>query len=211
MFNVNDDKFQDGGKSLVFNNGVTGVVEGCLITVSKKTAKDHERAPDYKIIVKDKVQIENKDKVEEDKIYPVNKGYYYQDEFKSEKAEVFFVKELKHLLKMVDHPTNEDGELKFEKSFSSYNDFLDYTMKYIATSSSSKTFDVVVDYGKENYPQKFLQLNGYPYYICRSGSMKLTLSKDALTERPKDDSESPFKGDTDDTSKSDGMDWLSQK
>lgn len=191
-FNVNDPSFQEGSANLVFNKGLTGVVTDVKIKVVKKTVSDKETSPDYKIYVWDKDQIANIDKLTDDKIYPVNKGFYYTSEFKTEKGKQFAVRELRQFLKVAGHPADEKGNFIFgETTFKDYNAFLDYTMLYLKKtidSDSSLKFDVSVDYGTKDYPKEFLQLNGFPHWICRTGAEKLALSRDSLLERPKKDS-----------------------
>jgi hypothetical protein len=189
-FNVNDPGFQETPSSLVFNKREAGVVTGVKIKVVKKTSKDPENSPDYKVFAWDKNQITNTEKIEDDKIYPVNKGYYYQNEFKSEQSKGFFVRDLRNLLRSVNHPADDKGNFLFEKEFKDYNDFMDYVMAYVnnAIKKDPLEFDVVVDYGDDYKASKFLRLNGFPHWICKSGVEKLSLSRNAIIVRPKADS-----------------------
>lgn len=186
MSYLNQEKFEEKPKGLVFNAGKTGIVKECKVTVVKKTSSDAEKSPDYKIIVFDKSQQENKDTTIQN--YPVNKGYYYNNKFKSEKQEKFAVNELKHLLKIFGHSLNLEKEIITTTPVNSYNEFLDYTMNFIRTSVP-KLFDVVVDYGTSAYPKQFLQLNGYPWWIGECNS-KLSNASNVLLERPKPDEQS---------------------
>lgn len=188
------DEFADFPQSLFFNKGETGVVENCKITIEKKEDGGNERAPEYKVVVFDAEQVANNN--DETTIYPVNKGYFYKSEFKSKAAERYAANELKHLLKTFDHPESTEGKLLLEKEINNYNEFLDYTMAYIKKSLSNnpiKRYDVVVSYGSLGYEKKFLQLEGNPWYIGKTGS-KLALKDNAITERPKPDNEDNNQG-----------------
>jgi hypothetical protein len=182
MSYLNQDKFQEKPKSIVFNNGKAGVVTNCKLQVVKKTAEDNEKSPAYKILAFDQDQQTNKD--ESIVNYPVNKAYFYTDIFNTEKGESFAVNELKHLLKTFDHLTDETG-LKIEEPINSYNNLLDYTMKYVNThiKSVNPFVDVVVDYGNAGFAKQYLQLNGYPWWIGKTGA-KLSNSRVAILERP---------------------------
>ena len=187
MSYLDNEKFEDKPAILTFNGGKAGVVRNCTVKVEKKGSGDRENAPEYKVLAWDENQVKNVDGVAEEKIYPVNKGYFYRDTFASDRAEQFAVNELKHVLKTFDHEL--DGiKLKLSREIKDYNDFLDYTMEFLfgAIKGGNNTFDLVVDYGNTGYEKSFLQLNGYPWYIGKCGA-KLENSRNAIIERPTPD------------------------
>lgn len=191
------DGFEDKPVGLGFNGNEAGVVRNCVVKVERKGSGEKETAPEYKMLGWDEKQVANVDNIDGDKIYPVNKGYFYKDKFNSDKAEQFAVNELKHLLKTFDHPfkKNDKGilvpdiDVEIEKNFKGYNDVLDYTMKFVATKikEGNNKFDLVVDYGNPGYEKSFLQLNGYPWYIGKLGS-DIKNSNKAIMKRPEAES-----------------------
>lgn len=192
----NPNSFEEKKGALVFNNGEAGVVKGCNVRLSKKGDKDPENFPNYKLEGWSPEQVENKQEMEKDSIYPVNKGFYHQDkEFKSKDAEKFRVNELKHLLKVADHPMDGDN-LVFKEKFGSFNEFMDYSMEFFAKAinNSNKLFDLAVDYGNDAYPKKFLQLNGFPWYICKAGEIKLQNRANSLMKKPEPEDKEPDAG-----------------
>lgn len=206
MYNINNENFNapenggSGATKYIFNNGKAGVVPGCTVKVTKKDSKEVSTAPNYKLEGLDEAQQKALANGEEN-IYPVNKGFWYKDsynsdssnKFSSEKAESYAVNELKHLLKTFGHPHEYiEGNLniKIDAELKCFNDFLDYVMDFIQKSDNNTKYDLVVDYGNENYPKSFLQLNGMPWYIKASSDDKTELQTkiNALLERPKPDS-----------------------
>jgi hypothetical protein len=196
-FDPNSEEFAEKGTALIFNDGNAGVKEKCLIKIEKKTETDSPNGPDYKLYGWDQAQVENNLNLEQDRIYPVNKGFFKRDEFNSKAAERFAINELKHLLKITGHKVDDKDSLVFDRSFESPNDFMDYTMHFMNSqlnANPSWRFDLVVDYGNKDFPKKFLQLNGYPWYICKSDTIKLQNKRDVLMEKLEfDDEEVPFK------------------
>jgi len=204
MSYLDQEKFDDKPKALVFNNGKAGVVIGCKVTVERKGENDNENAPDYKLFAWDTEQTVNSD--DSISVYPVNKGFYYSSGFKSPAAEKYAVNELKHLLKTFGHEINENDQLDYKRDIKDYNDFLDYAFIFIKESLSAnkgQMFDIVVDYGNGNFPSDFLRLNGYPWYIGVPGS-KLNNKNDAIMERPVKDSEKDSSS-SDDSSEGSGF------
>jgi len=204
MSYLDNEKFEEKGQKLIFNKGEAGVVENCRVAVGRRSSEDSERAPIYKIIVEDLAQQANNDP--EVLSYPVNKGYFYQDNFKSDGAEKYAVNELKHLQKVFGHKVN-GNDLIYTVEFKDYNDFLDYTFKFINESlknDKGQIFNVAVDYGNGNYPNDFLRLNGYPWYINIAG-IAVQNKQDAIMKRPVKNSEE----ESDATkSKNSESDWL---
>lgn len=187
---LDDPKFKEKPKALVFNNGSAGVVRNCKIDVTRKTSEDSERAPEYKLLAYDTEQIVNSD--DTISVYPVNKGFFYQESFKSDRGEQYAVNELRNLLKTIEHPLDDNLQLKFSREIKGYNDFLDYTFDYIVVTLKTKKnllVDIVVDYGDDYKASSFLRLAGYPWYIGVTGS-KLNNKRDAIMERPTPESES---------------------
>ena len=216
------DQFEEKPQSLVFNGGVAGIARACAVVVSKRGKDEPETRPVYKLEVFDPEQQANSS--DSIPVYPVNKGFYYKGNWdkslsdsenkaagnhKSEAAERFAVNELRHLLKIVNHPTTKnDKEVDTiipQRPVKNFNDFMDYTFEFMAKAiKEDKTlmFDVAVAYGNEKFPNDFLQLEGYPWYIDIAGS-KISLRNDAITERPKKDSE----GETETSSTDEGSFW----
>lgn len=209
------ENFKEEAKStkLIFNDGKAGVVNDVKVQVVKKD--DDSNKPDYSIYAYDKAQVENTGNVDEKDIYPVNKGYFKSNSydsnkdyngnreannFTSEGAEQFAVNELKHLLKTFGHEITKNSEgldiVVPKADISCYNDFLDYTMLFVKEqiSNSAERFDVCVDYGSignngQSYAKKYLQLNGFPWWIVKCGE-SIKNANNAILERPTPDSES---------------------
>lgn len=191
---LNQDKFEEKPQSLVFNGGKAGVVRGCKVEIVRKTSEDRETAPEYKLLAYDTEQTTNSN--DSVAVYPVNKGYFHTKEFKSDGGEKYAVNELRHLLKTFGHEVNDKNQVVFEEKFESFNNFMDYTFKFIENTlkaNSGLMFDVVVDYGNGDYPKDYLQMNGFPWYIGVPGAT-LQNKRDAILERPeKDKEDTPYK------------------
>lgn len=155
----------------VFNNGMAGVVAGCTVRFEKRKSTDPTNQPIYKLIA-----------VDPNTGGEINKGFFYNDKFPSKAQENFFKNEMTHLLRAfeVKNPRRE---------FDTYREMLDYVIQSCRENNSEeKTFYIVADYGTLKWPKRFLQLNGYPWYIMPSdGGREPSLRDDALTERPTPD------------------------
>lgn len=165
MINLNDERFEDKAVK-IFNGGEAGVVLGCGYHVVKKTKEDSDNSPLYKLYIVDDAGGE------------INRGYYTN--FKSEKAEEFFVREMKHLIRAF--------RLELPTSYDSYDDMLSTVMKGIRDKEGEYKINVAVCYGSESYPKRFLELDGF-WGLMNSEDGIPKLSPNALRVRPVNDDE----------------------
>lgn len=194
MSYLKQDKFEERPSSLVFNGGKAGIVRGCKVVVKRRGADDPTNQPMYRLEVYDTDQQTNTN--DSITIYPVNKGFFYREEkWNSEAHEKYAVNELKHLLKTFDHPIEKNSkgvdDIVEQRDIKDYNDFIDYTFEFLGKTLSENKglmFDIAVDYGTEEFPQKYLQLNGYPWYIMKQGST-ISNKNNAKMDRPTPDGE----------------------
>ncbi len=174
----------------IFNEGLAGVVSNCSVKFEKRKDTEPKNLPIYKLIAIDSNGAE------------VNKGFFYNDKFDSEAKERFFKNEMRHLLKIfkVENPKNE---------FDSFPEMLDYVINECRKNSEGAKFNVVVDYGTDKWPKRFLQMNGYPWYIMPNDS-PASLRNDALQIRPIPDSETKTEDLATTSSDKDSVDdWIS--
>lgn len=165
MINLLDEKFESK-EVKVFNSGKAGVVESCSFKVERKSAKDADNAPDYKLFLIDENSGE------------MNEGLYTPKEDASEAAKDFFVKKMLHYIKEFEVPAIDKVE--------SYGALLDYTMKGIRDVQDSDTkVNVAVCYGNTKRPNRFLEIDGF-WGLKNVKSATPRLSNNALTERPEE-------------------------
>lgn len=146
--NLNDSKFQE---SKIFNNGKAGLVTDVTLSVAKKTAEDHEMAPDYKLIVTDSDGSE------------INAGFYYfkprdgATQTEVESSQGYEVGRYVHLARAV---MGEDYVLP---EVNSVEEALDVVMKLVMDNAGSKKFNVYTNYGTVGYPKQYLQVRRYNF------------------------------------------------
>lgn len=173
MINLNEERFEDK-EIKIFNAGNAGVVKNCNVRIEKKSADDHENAPDYKLYVTDDAGGE------------VNKGYYKQDDFQRAsnpgKAEEMYVKDMKHLAKVFRVQDQLPAQVN------SYGELMDITMKLCNKNQDNVKVDVAVCYGTKQRPNKrgYLEINGI-WDIQNSEDGGVRMRPNMLTERPQPD------------------------
>jgi len=169
MINLNDKKYEDKSPK-IFNGGRAGIVKDCDIRVEKKTKEDPENSPLFKLYIIDSADGE------------MNKGYYTN--FKSEKAEEFFVREMKHLINVF--------RLKVPEAYDSYDEMLSTIMKAIKEKEGEVKVNVAVAYGTEAYPKRFLELDGF-WGLMNVEDGVPRLNPNAILDRPAGDDETGAK------------------
>lgn len=136
--NLNDAQYEVTGGGKIFNGGDAGIVNGIKVRIERKKAADSEKAPKYKIILKDENDAE------------MNKGYFDSIDAKySDAQKGFFVKEMKHLASLF------GAELP--ATIETYDGLLDAAMK-VCFEKGEIVANVAVSYGTKDYPKAFLEI-----------------------------------------------------
>lgn len=172
---IYSEEYKDQDLNPIFNGGMAGVVKGCAARVEKKTDKDPDNFPKYRIVYID------------EKGGEINKGYFDNYDEASDKAKKYFVKEMRHLL--------DQSGTKLATKANSYSELLDAAMKELYKAMPKNKYNLAVSFGTESYPKSFLEINGY-WGILNVDSDRLpNVSKDALRERPAPDNDLINSGD----------------
>jgi hypothetical protein len=178
--NINDEKYNDKPLNPIFNGGVAGVAKNISARVEKKKDGDSDNAPKYKIIFTDENNGE------------FNKGYFDNVDGASQKAQDYFVREMKHLLR--------ESNTKTEKEkYTSYSEILDDTMKILYKEMPKNKYNVAVSFGSKDFPKRFLELDGFWGLRNIDSDLMPNLTKDALRVRPMPDNEETVNNDLVDT------------
>jgi hypothetical protein len=149
MIDLNSKQFNSVSK--IFNDGNAGKVDNVTLDVEKKKAGDNEKAPDYKLIVKDEAG------------NTINAGFYYptKDPSKTEEANQKYanmqVSRVVHIARAV---VGKDYDFPAVKSVKEAYDTL---FKIIKDEAGEKKFSVFVTYGSKTYAKKFLELRFFNF------------------------------------------------
>ena len=197
MIDIYSEEYKDKELNPIFNGGMAGVVKNCTARVEKKTDKDPDNFPKYRIVYID------------EKGGEINKGYFDNYDDASDKAKKYFVKEMRHLL--------DQSGTKLAVKANSYSELLDAAMKELYKAMPKNKYNIAVSFGTESYPKSFLEINGYWGVLNVDADRLPNTPKDALIERPtpdgdltpdekKDVDELSFGGDSE-TFEEDSTDW----
>ena len=177
-WDLNDDNFnvKEGGNK-VFNGGVAGVVENCSASVTKKADGDHERAPDYKVMVADS----------EGRTLDI--GFWYPDaevESDADKKRKYGAK-LSHVARCF-----MGQDFKFPQ-YNSGKEMLDGIMATLRPVAPKVPVRVLTTYGTSMGVKNYPIIRNYPRFIepmsVNLDDSKLAPSSIDLMERPSADNE----------------------
>lgn len=173
MFDLNEKKF---GGTVVFNNGLGGVVKNVNITIEQKQADEPDTYPNYRLVATD------------DAGAKVNRGFYYPkaDPNKSnelnEESAVREVGRVIHIAKAV-----LGNDYNFPK-VASVKEAYDILFKLISENSTDKLFNVFVSYGTKDYPSKYLGFRYFNFIEANSvENSRLRVGPQDLLERLEQD------------------------
>lgn len=188
MINLNDSKFATA-TSKVFNGGKAGVAENVTVSVAKRGADEAQNRPDYKITYTDA------------KGGTVDDGVYLpkaDDQGYEGRVERLF----KKLVAIVHATLGKD--YKFPE-FKSETEAFKALFKIINDNSGATPVNVVVTYGSQDYPKKFLTVRGIQFIEkYEEGEVtSLGLWTKDLKVRPEANDEAPSTDTTTDTAADD--------
>jgi hypothetical protein len=146
MINLNDSKFATA-TSKVFNNGKAGVAQNVTVSVSKRGADEAQNRPDFKITYTDA------------KGGTVDDGIYLpkaDDQGYEGRVDRLF----KKLVAIVKATLGED--YKFP-GFKSEGEAFKALFKIINDNSGATPVNVLVTYGSQDYPKKYLTVRGIKF------------------------------------------------
>lgn len=149
MIDLNSKQFDSVSK--IFNDGNAGKVDNVTLAVEKKKAGDHEKAPDFKLLVKDEAG------------NMINAGFYYptKDPSKTDEANQKYanmqVARVVHVARAV---VGKDYDFPAVKSVKEAYETL---FKIIGDEAGDKKFSVFVTYGSKLYAKKFLELRFFNF------------------------------------------------
>ncbi len=130
----------------IFNDGITGIVEGVNIRIELKGPQDVENAPDYKLYAKDKIG-------------EVNEGFYYQD---SEENPGWKSYQAQRLIRLARGVLGDDFVFP---EYDTPKDALDGVMKLIVPAIKGISFRVAVTYGTIKRPSQYLGFKSFGRFI----------------------------------------------
>ncbi len=159
---INLNKSDDFVKEFkIFNDGRAEVVENVRVRIDKKSTKDNDKSPDYKLVATD-------DKGD------INEGFYYQEPDKDGNTKGFDSYQAQKLIQLA------RGVLGKDVSFPVFNtprETLDGVMKMVAPALVNKLFRVVACYGTTKRKTAFLGFKPFGSFIQPMTEMNsLTLS-----------------------------------
>ena len=147
MINLNSKDFAEKG---IFNNGAAGLAKNVTLTVERKSPEDKETAPDYKVVISDKLG-------------SINAPFWHFANRDGEDMETRgkrFNREvgrIVHIVRAIMGGDYEFPEFKTEK------EAWDGLFKIIRDNAGSKQFNVFVTYGTTSYPKEYLQLRYFNF------------------------------------------------
>lgn len=143
MLNFTDSKYEEKVK-VIFNNGNAGIVRNCDARIESKKPTDDPLSPLYKIYFKDP-----------NNGAEINRAYFApKDSFVNEKQELFFMREMKHIL------TQCNANIP-NQNWSRPVDILSYVMETCKDLITKEHFAVAVCFGNTKKPSQFLEVNGF--------------------------------------------------
>lgn len=167
MLKLGDEKYQEKDRKIVFNGGKAGVVRNCSVRIEKRVDGENELAPKYKMYFTDENGAE------------INRGFFSPN-IKSEKQDLFFMREMNHILKQC------DVAIPKEQGFNTHEEILDFVMKSCKDIIKTQKFGVAVSYGTAKKPSSYLEVGGFWEFRNEkfiTDTDPLILGKDALRER----------------------------
>ena len=193
MIDLNNSEYEVLEGKVAFNGGQAGVIGNTKASVVKKTAEDHENAPDYKIVFTDKEGGE------------VNKAIYYPDSDnpKATKAMGMIVKHIFHVCK----GNKDDLPL-----FKDYKDMVDSAMILLKGTAPKFKANVSTNYGsgKPEYQKAFMEVRNFPPFFELDTDVSKTRlfnsKSEFLTKKVQDNPADAFTGGNSDSS-STSDDW----
>lgn len=149
MINLNDSQY-DAKVAKIFNEGLAGITENVTISVKRKTAEDKDKAPDYKLVIKDEGGSEIAHP-----FYFITEATQYKSIEDQIKAQGMF---LKHLLHSIINPAAQIPQ------FSTATDMLNGCMKLIhdhIKANPTQKFRIFTNYGSVKAPKQYIQLRSW--------------------------------------------------
>jgi len=147
---INLNKSDDFVKEFkIFNDGNAGVVENVRVRIDKKSTKDHDKSPDYKLVATD-------DKGE------INEGFYYQEPDAEGNTKGFDNYQAQKLIQLAKGVLGKDINFPV---FNSPRETLDGVMKMVAPALMNKLFRVAACYGTTRRKTAFLGFKPFGSFI----------------------------------------------
>lgn len=195
MFNLNDKKFKG---SVIFNNGLGGLVKNVKISVQKRDIASPQTHPDYQLVVEDS----NGGKL--------THGFFVPRQREGEDPSAFQVRATREVGRIVHIARAVMGNNYDFPNASTAQEAFDTLFGLVAKNCGSGEYNVYVNYGTQGYPKRFLELRYFNFIENSEGGSTLRPRQDDLLERPQADEPSTDSSDDDDILVSDPtaeVDW----
>jgi hypothetical protein len=153
MINLNDEKFNAGSGSAIFNGNIAGKVENVTVSIEKKGADEKEKAPDYRVVFTDSSG------------GTLNIGYWYisgPDNYGNSEDDRIRKQgtALKHLVHAI------CGEGAQIPTFSDAQGMLDGVMQLLRKATpTAGQFRVFTNYGTPKNSQEYIQMRTWVPFI----------------------------------------------
>ena len=133
----------------IFNDGNAGVVDNVRVRIDKKSAKDKDNSPDYKLVATD-----NKGEI--------NEGFYYQVPDAEGKTKGFDSYQAQKLIYLARGVLGKDTQFEV---FNTPKETLDGVMRMVAPALANKLFRVAACYGTTKRKSAFLGFKPFRGFI----------------------------------------------